>query len=94
MIDTAGTLVQRRQGAHARRRDDASCASRRTACSAAPPLQRIADSPLDEVVVSDSIPPSAAVKACAKIRYLSVGKLLGEAIRRIHRTDSVSSLFV
>ena len=45
-------------------------------------------------MVSNSIPPSAAVKACPKIRYLSVGKLLGEAIRRIHKNDSVSSLFV
>jgi len=93
MIDTAGTLCN---AAQAVMREGA----RRVVAVAShgvlsgPAAERIAASPLEEVVVSNSIPPSAAVKACGKIRYLSVGKLLGEAIRRIHRNDSVSSLFV
>ncbi|HEX4338933.1 MAG TPA: ribose-phosphate pyrophosphokinase [Polyangiaceae bacterium] len=93
MIDTAGTLCN---AAQAVMREGA----RRVVAVAShgvlsgPAVERIAASPLEEVVVSNSIPPSAAVKACPKIRYVSVGKLLGEAIRRIHNNDSVSSLFV
>jgi ribose-phosphate pyrophosphokinase len=93
MIDTAGTLCN---AAQAVMREGA----RRVVAVAShgvlsgPAAERIAASPLEEVVVSNSIPPSPAVKACPKIRYLSVGKLLGEAIRRIHKNDSVSSLFV
>lgn len=59
-----------------------------------PAVQRIQDSPLEEVVVTNSIPPSEEARACEKIKFLSLGKLLGEAIRRIHNSDSVSSLFV
>ncbi len=93
MIDTAGTLCN---AATAVMREGA----RRVVAVAThgvlsgPAVERIAKSPLDEVVVSNSIPPSAAAKACPKIRYLSVGRLLGDAIRRIHQNDSVSSLFV
>lgn len=93
MIDTAGTLCN---AAQAVMREGA----RRVVAVAShgvlsgPAAERIAASPLEEVVVSNSIPPSAAVKACSKIRYVSVGKLLAEAIRRIHNNDSVSSLFV
>jgi ribose-phosphate pyrophosphokinase len=93
MIDTAGTLAN---AAHAVMREGA----RRVVAVAThgvlsgPAAERIAASPLEEVVVSNSIPPSAAVRACPKIRYVNVGKLLGEAIRRIHSNDSVSSLFV
>ena len=93
MIDTAGTLCN---AAQAVMREGA----KRVVAVAAhgvlsgPAADRIAASPLEEVVVSNSIPPSAAVKKCSKIRYVSVGRLLGEAIRRIHHNDSVSSLFV
>jgi ribose-phosphate pyrophosphokinase len=57
-------------------------------------VQRIVDSPLEEVVVTNSIPLSAEAKACGKITVLPIARLLGEAIRRIHNSDSVSSLFV
>jgi ribose-phosphate pyrophosphokinase len=59
-----------------------------------PAVQRIEASPLDEVVVTNSIPLSPSAKACKKIRTVSIARLLGEAIRRIHNSDSVSSLFV
>ncbi len=59
-----------------------------------PAVQRIVDSPLEEVVVTNSIPLSAEAKACGKIKVLPIARLLGEAIRRIHNSDSVSSLFV
>jgi ribose-phosphate pyrophosphokinase len=45
------------------------------------------------VVVSDSIALSEAARSCPKIRQLSLARLLGEAIKRIHSSDSVSSLF-
>ncbi len=93
MIDTAGTLTN---GAKALKEQGA-----RTVSAAAthgvlsgPAVERIAASVLDEVVVSDTIPLSAAARATGKFKVLSVDRLLGEAIKRIHNGDSVSSLFV
>ena len=57
-------------------------------------VQRIADSSLDEVVVTDTIPLRADGQACKKIRVLSVAGLLAETILRISNEDSVSSLFM
>ncbi len=57
-------------------------------------VSRIADSQLDEVVVTDTIPLNDQAKKCTKIRQLSISELLGEAIRRIADGDSVSSLFL
>jgi ribose-phosphate pyrophosphokinase len=92
IIDTAGTLC----GAARALADKG--AKRVVACAShgvlsGPAVQRIAESPLVEVVVSDSIPLSDAAKGCPKIQQLSLARLLGEAIKRIHSSDSVSSLF-
>jgi ribose-phosphate pyrophosphokinase len=92
IIDTAGTLT----GAARALADKG--AKRVVACAthgvlSGPAVQRIAASPLDEVTVSDSIPLSPEAKACPKIKQLSIARLLGEAIKRIHSSDSVSSLF-
>jgi len=57
-------------------------------------LQRISESELDEVVVTNSIPLSEEAKLCSKIRQISISSLLAESIRRIATGDSVSSLFV
>lgn len=57
-------------------------------------VQRIEESALDEVVVTDSIPLRADAIACKKIRVLSVSGLLAETILRISNEDSVSSLFM
>lgn len=57
-------------------------------------LQRISESELDEVVVTNSIPLSEEAKLCNKIRQISISGLLAESIRRIATGDSVSSLFV
>ena len=51
------------------------------------------ESPLTEVVVTDTMPLSEAARKCGKVKQVSIAKLLGEAIRRIHHGDSVSSLF-
>jgi ribose-phosphate pyrophosphokinase len=59
-----------------------------------PAIERIANSSLEEVVVTDTIPLSQAALASGKFKVLSVARLLGEAIKRIHHSDSVSSLFV
>jgi ribose-phosphate pyrophosphokinase len=59
-----------------------------------PAVDRIEASPLKEVVVTDTIPLHERARQCKKIRVLSVAPLLGEAIRRIHMHDSVTSLFV
>ncbi len=74
-------------------RDDASSPVATHGVLSGPAIQRIVDSPLAEVVVTDTIPLSEAAKACGKIKQVSIAKLLGEAIKRIHSSDSVSSLF-
>ena len=92
MIDTAGTLT----GAAKALMDFGD--TRVVACAthgvlSGPAIQRIMESPLEEVVVSDTIPLSPAARTCAKIKQVSMARLLGEAIKRIHSSDSVSSLF-
>jgi ribose-phosphate pyrophosphokinase len=92
IIDTAGTLCgAARVLADKGARRVVACASHGVLL--VPAVERIAASPLAEVVVTDSIPLSAAAQACPKIRQLSISRLLGEAIKRIHSSDSVSSLF-
>jgi ribose-phosphate pyrophosphokinase len=93
MIDTAGTLTQ---AANALVDEGAArvYAYATHAVLSGPAVERINKSPIEEVVVTDTIPLSAAAAACPKIRQLSVARLLGEAIKRIHQADSLSSLFV
>ena len=93
MIDTAGTLCQaakalKEKGA----REVYACASH--AVLSGPALERINESCLEEVVVTNSIPLDDKAKSCPKLRVLSVAELLAEAIRRINSDESVSSLFV
>ena len=92
MVDTAGTLIQA-VGALAREGARRILACGVHAVLSGPALERIAASPLEEVVVTNSIPVSAAKRA-ARVTVLSVAPLLGEAIRRIHDEESVSTLFV
>jgi len=92
MIDTAGTLA----GAAKALMEHG--ATKVVACAthgvlSGPAIQRIMESPLDEVIVSDTIPLSPLAKTCPKIKQVSMARLLGEAIKRIHSSDSVSSLF-
>jgi ribose-phosphate pyrophosphokinase len=92
IIDTAGTLCGAARALQEKgARSIVACASH--GVLSGPAVQRIAESPLTEVVVSDSIPLSDTAKACPKIKQLSIARLLGEAIKRIHSSDSVSSLF-
>jgi ribose-phosphate pyrophosphokinase len=92
IIDTAGTLCgAARALAEEGARKIVACASH--GVLSGPAVARIADSPLTEVVVTDTIALSEAAKGCPKIRQVSIARLLGEAIKRIHSSDSVSSLF-
>jgi len=60
-----------------------------------PAVERLRDSAIDEIVVTDTIPvPQEKIDAIGKIRVLSVSALMGEAIHRIHNNESVSSLFL
>ena len=59
-----------------------------------PAIERISNSPLDELVVTDTIPLSPAGAACGKIRQLTSAPLLAETFKRIVKGDSVISLFV
>jgi ribose-phosphate pyrophosphokinase len=59
-----------------------------------PAIERINESCLKTLVVTNSIPLDERKSECDKIEVLSVGELLGEAIKRIHGEDSVSFLFV
>ena len=93
MIDTAGTLVNAAQALiNAGAKSVAACATH--AVLSGPAVTRIKESPLSEVVITNSIPISDAAKATGKFKVVSIARLLAEAIRRIHHSDSVSSLFV
>jgi ribose-phosphate pyrophosphokinase len=59
-----------------------------------PALPRIQESPLEEIVFTDTVALNKPAQELKKLRVLSVDRLFGEAIARIHRADSLSSLFV
>jgi len=56
-------------------------------------LEKLKEAPIEEIVVTDTIPLNDKAKAMGNIKVLSVSSMLGEAIKRIHRDESVSSLF-
>jgi len=59
-----------------------------------PAAQRLIEAPIEEVVVTDTVPvPDEKVRAIGKLKVLSVAELMGEAIHRIHNDESVSNLF-
>jgi ribose-phosphate pyrophosphokinase len=59
-----------------------------------PAIERLREAPIDEVLVTDTIPvPQEKIEAAGKLKVLTVAELVGEAIHRIHNNESVSSLF-
>jgi ribose-phosphate pyrophosphokinase len=93
MIDTAGTLVKAAEVLKARgaKKVYAYCTH---AIFSGPAIERITNgAALDEVVVTNTIPLSAAAKACKKIRQVSVAPLMAETIQRMAKGESVMSLF-
>jgi len=93
MVDTAGTLTM---AAEALSKEGA---KRIFACCthsvlSGPAVQKINDSPLERLIVTNSIPLGSRVKQCKKIKVLSISRLIGEAVLRTHKEESISSLFV
>jgi ribose-phosphate pyrophosphokinase len=93
MIDTAGTLTQAAQAIKDLGAKEVMACATHPVLSG-PAVERIEDSVLSSVIVTNTIPLSEQAAGCSKIKVMSVANLLGEAIRRIHQEDSVSSLFV
>ncbi len=92
MIDTAGTIVQGAQACFDQGAREVWAACTHPVLSG-PALERLQQSCLTKVVVTDTIPLRGKEQTCQKLQVLSVAPLLGEAIRRIHEDESVSSLF-
>jgi len=92
MIDTAGTLCNAAKALKDRGARRVYAAATHAVLSG-PAVERIRASCLEEVVVTDTVPLKAAAIESGKFKVLTVARLLGEAIKRIHNSDSVSSLF-
>lgn len=93
MVDTAGTLTQAAEALKHRG------AARIYACCthpvlSGPAIERIEGSPITQLVVTNTIPLNEKAQTCSKIKLLSVAELLGETMKRIGTSDSVSNLFV
>jgi len=93
IIDTAGTI---QKGAQALK---AAGAARILACAihgvlSGPAIERIEKSPIEKLIVTNTVPLGPGKAACQKLVELSVARLLGQAVRSIHEETSVSSLFV
>ena len=93
IIDTAGTITK------AAKALKANGAGRVLACAvhgvlSHPAIERIEESPIDKLIVTNTIPVTGERAACKKVVVLSVARLLGQAIKSIHEETSVSSLFV
>jgi ribose-phosphate pyrophosphokinase len=93
IVDTAGTITK---AAYALK---ANGAAQVFACAvhgvlSGPAVERIEQSPIDRLIVTNTIPLAGARATCEKIKVLSVARLLGQAIKNIHEETSVSSLFV
>ena len=93
MVDTAGTLTKAAEVLKERGAKKVIAYCTHPVLSG-PAIERISNSPLDELVVTDTIPLSAAARSCAKIRQLSCASLLAETLKRITKGDSVMSLFI
>jgi ribose-phosphate pyrophosphokinase len=89
MIDTAGTITKaanlmKQEGANSVR------AFAAHGVLSGPAIERIEKSELEEVYFTDSIPP---INKSDKIKYISVANALGEAIKRVYKNQSISSLY-
>ena len=93
MADTAGTLTEAAEAIkNAGAREIHACCAHPVLSG--PAIERITDSVLKSMVVTDTIPLTEKAAACDKIKVLTISQLVGEAIVRSYRGDSVTSLFV
>ncbi len=93
IIDTAGTLCQAAVALKDRGAGKVVAYITHPVLSG-PAIERLENSHLDELVVSDSIPLSEPARACGRIRQLSLAEMLAETMRRVSNDESVSELFV
>ena len=93
IADTAGTLTEAAKALHREGAASVGAAITHPVLSG-PAVKRIHESPLSDVIVTDTIPLRPEAETCEKIHVVSIAPLLGEAIRRINNEESVSSLFV
>jgi ribose-phosphate pyrophosphokinase len=93
MVDTAGTLTEAADALLGKGAKEVHAFCTHPVLSG-PAIERITDSPLKSVVVTDTIPLKPQVAACDKIAVLTIAELVGEAIIRSFRGHSVTSLFV
>ena len=92
MISTAGTITEASKAVSSHgAREVYVCATHAVLCG--PASQRLSGAPVRSVIVTDTIPP-ALTAGVKNLHVLSISELLGEAIRRIHESESVSSLFL
>jgi ribose-phosphate pyrophosphokinase len=93
MVDTGGTLVQ---SAEALMRNGAAgvyaCCTHPVLSGDAP--KKIEDSPIETLLTTNTVPLNKKAAACSKIKVVSVAEILGEAIKRVYFSKSVSSLFI
>ena len=93
MVDTAGTLTQAARALKKRGASNIYACCTHPVLSG-PAIERIEESPIDQLVVTNTIPLGEKARNCPKIIALSVAELLGETIKRIWTSHSVSTLFV
>ncbi|MCI4626410.1 MAG: ribose-phosphate pyrophosphokinase [Candidatus Magnetoovum sp. WYHC-5] len=93
LIDTAGTITQgaRLLKEHGARNVYAACTH---PVLSGPAIERLNESVIEELIVTNTIPLNSEIKKCPKIHSLSIAYLIGEAIRSIHEETSISILFV
>jgi ribose-phosphate pyrophosphokinase len=93
IVDTAGTLTKVAEALrNAGAREVLATASHAVLSGKA--VERVMQSPLGKLIVTDSIPLAEEKRACPKVVVLSIAELMGKAIRNIHEEASVTSLFV
>jgi ribose-phosphate pyrophosphokinase len=92
MVDTAGTLALSAEALKARGAKRVLSAASHAVLSGKA-VEKINASPIEQLVVSNTIPLNEISQGCRKIVTISVAEIFGEAIRRIHDGNSVSSLF-
>lgn len=93
MVDTAGTLTEAAGVIKAQGATEVHACCTHPVLSG-PAVERIANSPLKSLMITDTIPLSAEAQNCDKVKTLSIARLVSEAIIRSYRGDSVNSLFV
>jgi len=93
MIDTGGTIIRATEALLDAGAVEVSAFATHAVLSGNA-VERLSESPLREIVLTDTIDATAKIQGNPKFKILTVGELLGEAILRIYQETSVSSLFV